>query len=837
MKFLRSKRGIATVALILVILFLFRPGVYRLRFRIASSIGAALGRRVDIDNVRIHVLPQPGFDLEGLLIFDDPAFSHEPMVRAQEVSAVIRLRSLLRGRLEIARLSATEPSINLVRNHDGHWNLSSLLERSAHIPAAPTGKAPSEHRPAFPYLEAVNARINFKLEQEKKPYALSDADVALWQESENSWGARMKAEPVRTDFNLTDTGLLAVNAIWQRAADLHSTPLQVSVAWQNGQLGQVTKLLSGKDRGWRGGVSLFANLSGTPDNLLVQSQITVSDFHRYDIMATEGVRLASSCTGRYNTSSGSITELLCNAPVTSGTLKLSGNYDLAHGGLDYDLNLVASEIPITSLLRVLRQAKKQLPSDLTASGTIGADVHAVRKGAGPADVSGEGEATNVRLLANASKYEVAIGNIPLTFVTAPPDQGARGRQQGPTQPQMRIGNFPLPLGGTAAATGSGWISASGYRFTVAGDAALRNLFRLADTVGIGGARPAAQGTARVALGISGSWQGFAPPATNGSAQLRNVRTEMRGLNVPVEISSAVLNLTPDSVSLEKIVMQTGVTHWTGSVRATRPCAAGDCMFQFDLSADQLSTSELNEWFTAHVAKRPWYRVLNAQEQAGPSPLVSAKAAGTLRVGRLEIRKFTATQLATQFELDRGKIKLNNLRGQLLQGTHVGNWTIDVVSQPPHYQAAGTLQNISLAQVSALTNDSWVTGTGDAKFEGTSSGFSLADVLANTNATINFTLRNGSFPRVASSVGSGPFSVHKLTGDLRLDKKNWELSAARLESRDGIYQVSGRASAGNGWNFKLHRNDDQSWLLSGTLAKPHMERTKRTQAEAVVAGKP
>src|SRR5271169_5460338 len=291
----------AAVAALLLILFLFRPGVYKLRNRIAGSIGSALGRRVVIDNVSLHFLPRPGFDLEGLVIYDDPAFSEEPMIRAQEVSAAISFRSLLRGRIEIANLSATEPSINLVRRNGGRWNLSSLLERNAQIPAAPTGKPASERRPAFPYLEASNARINFKIGQTKKSYALIDADVALWQDSDNSWGARLKAEPVRTDFNLTDTGLLQISATWQRAPSLRLTPVQITAQWQQGQLGQITKLLSGRDRGWRGGVSFTANLSGTPEALRIKSQTAIEGFRRYDIVGNENVRLATVCSGQYNT--------------------------------------------------------------------------------------------------------------------------------------------------------------------------------------------------------------------------------------------------------------------------------------------------------------------------------------------------------------------------------------------------------------------------------------------------------------------------------------------------------------------------------------------------------
>jgi len=97
--FLRSQRSVAAIAILLLALFLFRPAVYHLRNRIANSVGSALGRRVTLDNVRLRLLPRPGFDLEGLVIYDAPAFSAEPMIRADEVSAAIRLSSLLRGRL------------------------------------------------------------------------------------------------------------------------------------------------------------------------------------------------------------------------------------------------------------------------------------------------------------------------------------------------------------------------------------------------------------------------------------------------------------------------------------------------------------------------------------------------------------------------------------------------------------------------------------------------------------------------------------------------------------------------------------------------------------------
>lgn len=168
MKLPTSKRRIVAAAALLVLaLFLLRPGASRLKSRIVSAISSGVGRSVDIGSVHIRLLPRPGFDLQNLVVYDDPAFGAEPMLRASEVTADLRLTSLVRGRLEIARLDLTDPSLNLVHSPGGRWNLEALLERTAHNPLAPTGKAKSEPRPGFPYIEATGARINFKSGPEK----------------------------------------------------------------------------------------------------------------------------------------------------------------------------------------------------------------------------------------------------------------------------------------------------------------------------------------------------------------------------------------------------------------------------------------------------------------------------------------------------------------------------------------------------------------------------------------------------------------------------------------------------------------------------------------------
>jgi AsmA protein len=183
-KHLLSKRVIAAFCLLLLLLFLLRPGAGWMKARVTNSISQALGRSLEIGSVRLRFLPRPGFEINDLLVRDGSGFGAEPLLRAPDVTAAVSLSALLRGRMEIARLSLSEPSLNLTRNQNGQWNLEDLIDRTSHSSMAPTGADRQKSKgPSFPYVEATDARVNLKLGTEKTHFALTNAEFALWQES------------------------------------------------------------------------------------------------------------------------------------------------------------------------------------------------------------------------------------------------------------------------------------------------------------------------------------------------------------------------------------------------------------------------------------------------------------------------------------------------------------------------------------------------------------------------------------------------------------------------------------------------------------------------------
>jgi hypothetical protein len=830
--FLRSKRGLLALGALLVLgLFLVRPGAGRLRTRIVHSISLALGRQVDVASVTLRLLPRPGFELQNFVVHDDPAFSAEPMLRADQVTAALRISSLFRGRIEIARLSLTEPSLNLVRNSDGHWNLEGLLERAAKTPIAPTSKGRTEARPGFPYIEADRGRINFKFGQEKKPYALTDADFGLWQDSENAWGMRLKAQPVRTDFNLSDTGLLTVSGTWQRAAALRVTPLQFSLLWERAQLGQASKLLYGNDQGWRGTIEFSATLRGTPGDLVFGTEASVEDFRRYDIPGGGTLRLGANCSGRYSTANQLLSQLACRAPVGDGAITVDGSIAGFPGVPAYDLAIAVQEVPIEALAGFARHAKKDIPSDLVATGRLEANIKYVRsESSGPAVWTGSGKTLGFRLSSNSTKTALAFDKIPFAISGQEGSslparmvhvQAQTGMAQAPFEARLDVGPFNLALGRPSPVVTKGWISYSGYSLALQGDAQVQRLLQLARTIGIPASTLTADGVARVDLQIAGDWAGFKAASTTGRVQLHSIRAPVNGLSVPLEIASADLLLEHDEIKVQNVTASLAKTAWHGSLSVPRQCLVpGQCPVRFDLRADEVATDQLGQILNPQSAERAWYQFASSSTPGIPY-LRTLHAAGKLTADRLLIHKLVATGVSVNAALEAGKLQLSDLRGNLLGGRHEGDWKADFTVKPPKYTGSGTLEHAALGQLADAMHDGWISGSATANYQVAASGWSAADLLTSASASLQVEAQDARLPHIVRVNAPGPLQVHHFAGRFLIRNGKLEIQNGKVETANGNYQVSGTASFNRNLDMKLSREGGRGFSITGTLTEPHV----------------
>jgi uncharacterized protein involved in outer membrane biogenesis len=842
-KLFSSRRRVAAVAASTVlVLFLLRPGASRLKSRIISSISASLDRSVDLSSVHIRLLPRPGFDLENLVVYDDPAFGAEPMLRASQVTADLRLTSLLRGRIEIARLDLTEPSLNLVHATNGQWNLEALLERSAHTSMAPTSKAKAAPQPRFPYIEGFSGRINFKSGPEKKPYALTNADFSLWQESENAWGVRLKAQPFRTDLNLNDVGQVRVNGIWQRAANVKETPLKFDIEWTRAQLGQVTKFLTGNDQGWRGDIQLETTLSGSPAALKIASTTSVEDFRRYDITTGSALRLAVHCDGEYSSVSHEFHQVRCGAPTGSGLITLEGDVGLP-GSRRYSITVGAENVPAASLVMLVQRAKKNLPDDVTAHGTLQGTLtmqQDAQAGVKPR-FDGQGEIADFHLSSATMKADLGPTTVPfvLTSGSAKHEKGAtnRGGLSVPAGGHLEVG--PVPLSSIhGAASARGWVNQSGYNVAFVGESEVAKILRLGRLIGVATTSATAEGPVQLNLQIAGSWaaasavrgEGFPAPHVTGTAKLKNVRITAANLSDPVDVSSAEMQLAADAVRVSKLSATAAGTTWRGSLEMPRGCGApAQCPVNFILNADEITLSRVNEWATGAGKKRPWYKVLQAGGKAGSSFLTRLHASGHIIANRFVIHGVAANMVSADIDLDSGKLRISDLDGELFGGKHRGKWLADFSVNPWTCIGSGTLSGISLDKVATQTADDWIAGTASGSY--TLTGPCTPEFWQSADGILQVDLRNGALPHVLLDQDS-ELQITRLTGEARLSDGKLALESAKLNSPSGKYAISGTASLQRDLDLKMTHVQSEitrsGYEITGTIAKPQVSQLPKTE---------
>ena len=832
------RRVIAVAAVILLALFVLRPGASPLKSRIITSISAGVGRPVDIGSVEIRLLPWPGFDLENLVVYDDPAFGAEPILRASEVTAALRLTSLVRGRLEIARLELTEPSLNLVHSDDGRWNLAALLERTAHIPLAPTGKSKTEHRPAFPYIEAASARINFKNGAEKKPYALTNTDFSLWQDSENTWGVRLKGQPFRTDLNLNDTGQVQLNGTWQRAQNLRDTPLQINLEWKKAQLGQVTKFLTGNDKGWRGEIQVDVALMGTPSAMQVSSRASIDQFRRYDITSGKALHMAANCDGSYSALTHEFHEVTCSAPVARGLITMTGDLGFP-GSHHYAVMVRAEDVPAGLVATLVERSNKNLPEDLEADGTIHGKL-SMRENAATGlkpHFEGTGEIADLHLTSSANKSELGPQTIPFSVsnsTSTPAHARYAVYKEIPPEdsytPHIEFGPFTLGAPRAKGPVIRAWMTRSGYELTVSGESQISSTLSLARILGLPVLPTKAEGIAQLDLEFAGMWAGkgdgraagFVAPHATGTAKLRNAQIATRDVGGPIDIVSADLQLLSDKIRVTKLNAKVAGTSWTGSIEMPRGCGMS-CLMRFTLNANQITLYRLSEWVNPSLGKQPWYRVLQPSKQGTNSWIANLRASGRLTAERFEIHGLTATHASANLNVDEGKIQISDLNADFMGGKHRGEWRADFNAKSPTCKGSGQFSGVTLAEFAEAMQDDWVTGTADAKYE--VSGKCPTGFWQSAEGVVDVEMNDGAFPHISFEDGADAFHVNHLVGLANLKAGTIEIQNATVDSAQGDYDLSGTASLAREVDIKLTRvpggTATAGYTITGTLAEPQI----------------
>jgi len=834
----RNKVIIAAVVLLAVAIFV-PPNINGVRFRdsLAGSLSSALGRQVKIGQVKYRVFPRPGFDIYNLQVMDDPAFSAEPLLMCGKVAADLRLASLWHGRLEIANLKLTDdaaaPSLNLVYSN-GHLNLESLLQRVEQVPSAPTAKRQAEQRPRFPYIEASGGRINLKVGPEKKPFTVANTDFAVWLAAEDVWHFRLEGQPIRTDMNLNDTGTLRLEGDLRRSPNLPKIPLKVNVAWEKAQLGQLSTLLTGRDKGWRGGLSGSAQLSGTASNFHIVASTQLDSFRRYDIDRNEMPRLSTRCLGDYIHES---VEMKCDTPLQSGGVLLTARWS-AKTPRDYDLSMVATRVPLSMITTFARHARRTLPDDLTASGDLNAAFgfhshNGVRNWHGTGMTSAfiiQSGVVDKPFPVSPVHFHVGPAENTAQFLT-PKKSRPKQQPENATTDTFSIDAFSVQLGPASAqvqATADG----STYWIGVKGMVPLERLLDLGRVAGFQSSISNTTASAVVDLNISGPWANFAPAHVRGTAHLQNVASWIPGIKDRLVITEADAQLSEVELVLTHMNAQFEHTPvaFGGSINVPWSCPGnkGPCPLEFDLHSDTLAMADMGKLLG--VTDRGWTIPFFSDS----SKLPDFRAVGTLSIGQFSVAQLPLEKFTAHVEVGDKALLVSRISAKLGGGAAQGEWHADWSTSRPRFTATGNASGVAMDHLDdkepevALAT-SWVTGRADLNYSLRFEGASPEEMANSVNGRVEFLVSNG----VSRSLqlDAKPLKFQSLQGAMEIEKQTLKVLPSKIKTENRIYDMSGTVSLVDKQAQLKLRNSGSSWDVTGALDKPEIASPPRTEATA------
>lgn len=207
--------------------------------------------------------------------------------------------------------------------------------------------------------------------------------------------------------------------------------------------------------------------------------------------------------------------------------------------------------------------------------------------------------------------------------------------------------------------------------------------------------------------------------------------------------------------------------------------------------------------------------------------------GKLSANRVIVRKLVANRVSSNAELANGKLRLYDLRGEVLGGKHVGEWRADFTAKPPEYSGTGTLERIALDQLAESMKDGWITGLATATYKLSTSGLDASDLFASATSTLNVNAQNVVLRHLALAEGSGPLQIHRLAARLLLNNGQFEIQESKLETPAETYQVSGTASLTRNLNLKLTRQGAPGYNITGTLMEPHVSTIISSETQAAL----
>ncbi len=697
---------------------------------LVAQLERAFGRTVEVRRFNIVLLPSPVLDAEQVSIGEDPAFGNEYFLRSEHLTGGLRWSGLLRGHFEFGTLSLSRPSLILVRNEGGEWNLERWLPPAkSTLGAGSRFYGPRAQQTPSNRLQKIDiddGRVNFKIGDEKLPFAFLGVSGSVEQVSAGRWRLQVEAQPWRSGVALQSTGTLLVRGdVAGTSARLQ--PAEVRVQWGKVSLADLFRLLRGQDYGVRGVFALDGTAqSGASDRIAgtdthagdwtFSVQARASQIHRWDLTERSDNPAANlKLEGRWNTGMRNISAERLVLETAKSNLRGSARFAL-NAAPAWEVRLDSAGIQAADLLAWYRAFDPNVSNAIAAeqffTGAISlrgwpleVDEAGFSSRGGELRIPGLDAPLQIGAIQGGrQRASLDVAPVRISYTTPGRSDGAtetavtmtKRRSETESKGSLEIG-FTQDLSKRA-----GDVSIDGRIENV------EDVLRVMSALG----RPMNHGwelTGPVSANLHYQWDNTAATrAWSGHVDVSKATLQVAGLNQPLRLNKGRLDWRDGLRSASLTDVEGFGASWSGQLAQSGVDANGSAKWNFQLHANHLNAADFDRWVGPR-ARPGWLQRLlppllggSTANPAASELLRHVNAEGELRVDEFTLEKIKLWQVRAFGALHDLRLELRQAEGRWAGGRLRARVHAAFLPRPS-YDVTAEVDRVDLRQIPAPGN--------------------------------------------------------------------------------------------------------------------------------------
>ncbi|MGH9747245.1 MAG: AsmA-like C-terminal region-containing protein [Candidatus Acidiferrales bacterium] len=857
--------------------------------KITARLESAFGRSVEVGSYSFSLWGRPTLEARSVVVGEDPRFGREYFLRAESLTMSVRWLSLLHGHLDFGTISLSRPSLNLVRNPDGDWNLAEWLPRFS--PALMPGSGSAIANPAispatgastalrFSRIEVDSGRINFKRADEKLPFAFVGVTGYLEPAGPGQWQMDLEAVPARAAVIIQQAGTLHLSGhVGGTSSRLR--PAALDLAWTGASISDVLRLVRETDYGVRGNLAVALNARTDAQDWLLQGRAEIRQVHRWDLplrLDNPSLNLIAKGTldpesARFNLAAATLETPRSNARSAGSLSWDQPTHASPKDAAQPAMQIASDGIDMSDVLAWVRAFRPGISDDLALRGNAKL---ALAVGGWPprisdaavsvsgSDLTGRTLPVPVRLGPLSLGYDSKGASLQPATISFGAAGGAlhiesTGSMGAPSLPRITnskaapilhvAGNLTDVGDLISAARLLGWDISHGWdlRGPLRCDLKWQSApypWRAAPVGTLDfGSEPAIE-TGKLA----GKSTGKVAEKSSGELLGKLAGDTLRApfLNLPIEQIRAHLDLKQTSRHLVLASAEAFGARWSGTLDRLGPILnpAGDLSrnsagaqpggWQFVLSADRLAAADLDRWLNPRWSESFLDRVLpflNSRPTAPAQP-DNLVAGGKILIDQFALAPLSLRQLHADAAIDGRRISLTNAHAQLSKGDLAGSFRADL-NATPSYRLNLDFTGVDLYALTSAAPSlaDRFAGSASGKIAIVARGSTRADLLSSFQCRGAAQITGAELLTIslAESFAAGALRPGKST--FREASADFTCAANKIEFQHLLFSAPTTQFAAEG-TIDFSRNLDLHFITFPDAEAPRTNRTADSRADA------